>query len=183
MLLADRLGVSLRDVLYLDSKVSGTVDRPEVHPPLAREPSAVRAFVKGAHFQQRNAADYALWRAVDKHISAAFKARPKLHDDLKAFTALRARAVKACPEPRDGFSFKQCYWRDNGCVRPHAHRAASHIVNERGPACDRGRDGVDDDARRDAKDFEPDPVHCQHRHEVEAARKREIARLVRAVEA
>ena len=121
MLLADRLGVSLRDVLYLDSKVSGTVDRPEVHPPLAREPSAVRAFVKGAHFQQRNAADYALWRAVDKHISAAFKARPKLHDDLKAFTALRARAVKACPEPRDGFSFKQCYWRDNGCVRPHAH--------------------------------------------------------------
>jgi len=119
VILSDKLGVGLNDVLYQSAKRSdeGMID-PATGKPLPRhlsmdeEDPLVRDYVASDEWRQRNAGDYALLELVAKSINDSLAGSADLRAKLAHFHKMIAKAKEDCANDS---RMERCYWHDNGC--------------------------------------------------------------------
>ena len=118
LVLAHRLGLDIEDMLYLKSKDShrlkvdnkGSPMVPSV--PLKEQSEAVRGYLEG-EWRRRNAADYALWDAVNMELDRWIEGIPHFNESLQRYQCLLDQAQAKCGEL---VSHKtDCYLDDQGC--------------------------------------------------------------------
>lgn len=116
LLLGEELGLSLVDLLYLKSKVSGKLGTGQTdlghqtvyHPPLSDESPMVR---RAAEHLEETPDMMTFKLANDELDRARTRYGPEFQDDLNLFQEMLAKAERVC---RDKF-FESCLWNDNGC--------------------------------------------------------------------
>ena len=111
ILLADYLGIPIRDVLFTTAKNHSSAKTTNMcaHVPIDEEPVDVRKFLSGP-FHDASALDRQLVDAVNAQITARFMSDRWLVERLSVFQSIQVTATQC-----DAKLQAACYWGDNGC--------------------------------------------------------------------
>lgn len=111
ILLADYLGIPIRDVLFATAKNYSSAKEKDscAHVPIDEEMADVRKFLSGP-FHDANALDRQLVSAVNAQITARFMSDRSLVERLRVFQSSQVTASQC-----DATLLPGCYWGDNGC--------------------------------------------------------------------
>jgi len=118
LVLAHRLGLRIEDMLYVKAKDShglkvdnrGFTLIPSV--PVAKQSERVRAYLEG-EWREHNAADYALWDAVNAELDRQIEGIPHFEESLNRYECLLEQTQFKCGDLPNHKA--DCYLNDQGC--------------------------------------------------------------------
>jgi len=120
VVLANKLGAHLGDVLYTSAKRSdeGMVDPTTGEPlprhlPMSEEDPAVQTYAASEEYRRKNAGDFMLVDIVTSSVRDALAGSEKLRRSLEKFHEMKEEVATRCEGDEEAMSV--CYWTDNGC--------------------------------------------------------------------